>query len=441
MALTLAFLLVLVSSLVELLRSDDDGASHQHDEEAAPDPASTAVATEPVDRGVSKLFAQLTVPIYQVAVTAVVFGAVVYWAFVHSSSNEGITYSVVSLNAVAPGVALLDMLLSLSMRFRMVYIPLFLLYNAVYATALYAFLKVDDYYEFLNPSEQGKISFTAKVVGLIFGSIIVAVILCAISVAKELSFVRRRATEVHKKKVMDESDKIEQDETTLPSENTSEASGELKDKGSKGSLKEEEDSTGGGKMDNVIVISEDVAEIVEDTEDEDKLFGTDTVENKDRSSLPINSRTSSMSGTGGKRRLYRMSSTGLTRSHSGGSIDGEGALSRHSASQFSVWENLDMEGLHAKQGEEYFKMPGVYTGGEDEVVKLARLQRSDSDKSGFLSRSGSGRRLSRSSSNTSGSFMRSISGAKISDLAAGSSLSHHRAAKNLAGSNQRPQSG
>lgn len=438
-ALTLAFLLVLVSSLVELLRSDDDDASQQHDEEAARDTTSSAVTIEPVDRGVSKLFAQLTVPIYQVAVTAAVFGAIVYWAFIHPSQDKSITYSVLSLHVIAPGVALLDMIFSLSMRFRLVYVPLFLLYNAVYATVLYVFLKVDDYYEFLDPSQQGKISFAAKAVGLSFGSVILALILCAISVAKEFSFVRRRADIVHKRKV-DESDKSEPDEATLPTEDTSETSGELKGRGSKGSLKDDEDSAGGKRTDEVVVINEDVAEVVEDTEDEEKLFGTDTIEKRDRSSLPITRQTSSISGIGGKRKLYRMSSTGLARSHSGGSIEDEATSLRNSMSQFSVWEDLDMDGIHARAGEEYFKMPGVYTGGEDEVVKLAALPRTDSNKSGRISRSGSGRRLSRSSSNTSGGFMRSISSAKLSDLA-GSRLVYHTAAKNLASSGQKPQSG
>lgn len=444
-ALTLAFLLVLVSSLIELLRSDDDDASQHVDEEAPPHLTPPSHPGEPVDRPLLKVLAQVTVPIYQVAVTAQTFGCIVYWAFVHPSQHDPITYPLLSLNVAAPAAALFDMFFSLSIRFRLVYVPLFALYNAAYAAALYAFFKLHDRYVylFLDPSESTKISFVAKVVGLSFASVILALILCLISATKELPFVKRRADKLHNNKFVDKSDFSEPDGGSSPSEDTSEASRVLKTKQA-GSEKEAHFASA-GTSEKMSVINEDVAEVVEDTEDEEKLFGSDPVrmlEARDRSSLPISSRTSSLNGVGAKKRTVRISSfTGMARSLSGGSLGEDGAMSRHSMSQFSVWDELDVEGLHPKPGEEYFKMPAAYTGGKEEVVKLTPLPRDDSNKSGILSLSGSAKRLSRTSSNLSGSFMKSLSTSRISGLAAASSLAHTGAARTTASSTQRPHSG
>lgn len=436
--LTVAFISVLTCSLVELLRSDDDPQPEEPDEETGTVQAPIRLDQEQDEKGLARAFAQVTVPLYQTFVTASVFGAVVFWAIVYSSENPDFTYPLLSLNAVAPLVAVLDVLFSFSIRFRLVYVPLFVLYNAAYAVALYVFFRVSDLYVYitLDPSEQTRTSFILKLVGLSVGSVIAALILCALTALKEMSFVKRRAEKVHKKS-SEETDSSYLDSATSPSDDSSDRPSVVTN--SEG--KKEEDSGPVKAMNGVVVVSEDKAEVVEDTEDIDKLFGRDFCEKdrKDRSSVKMQRRNSSGNGSAVRRRLRNMSGH-LSPSPSRGSMgEGDASSSRHSVSQFSVWDDLEADGVNTIQEHEYFRMPGAYTGGEDEVVELKPMVRSESGQSGIMRRSTSGIRLSRSSSTGSG-FARTVSSSKLAEALASKVLRASRTEK-ASGNEQRPQSG
>eukprot|EP00177_Eucheuma_denticulatum_P001157 GFKZ01002085.1.p1 GENE.GFKZ01002085.1~~GFKZ01002085.1.p1 ORF type:complete len:567 (-),score=85.01 GFKZ01002085.1:341-1936(-) len=437
--LTVAFISVLTCSLVELLRSDDDSQSDSVDEETGSVPTPVDDGTEVADKGLARAFAQVTVPLYQTFVTASLFGAVVFWAVVYSSENPNMTYPLLSLNAVAPFVALLDVLVSFSMRFRLVYIPLFVLYNSAYAAALYVFFRVSDLYVYiaLDPSEQTRMSFILKLVGLGVGTVVAGLILCGLTALSGTSFVKRRAEKVHKKSVEGIDSSYVDSATTSPSDDSSDRPSVV----TNSEAKKDEDLGPLKGMNGVVVVSEDKAEVVEDTEDIDQLFGKNFCEKdrKDRSSVPMPSRSSSGNISGVRRRLRNLSGH-LSPSPSRGSFGEEDiASSRHSVSQFSVWDDLEADGIQTIQENEYFRMPGAYTGGEDEVVELKPMVRSESSHSGIIRRSTSGIKLSRSSSAGNG-FARTVSGSKLAEALASTVFRASRA-ETSDGNEQRRQSG
>lgn len=393
---TVAFVLVVMCSLIEVLRMGDDdeeGSEPRDEEEGAVRAASIPTSDHARDTGLIYVLAQVAVPMYQLFVTAVLFSTIVYWAAIHSSQGNSISYSLLAVNVVAPAVALLDMFLSMSMRFRFVYVPLFVLYNGAYAGALYAFFRLEDLYvyQFIDPSIQEQGAFIGKVSALAVASVMAALVLCGISIARDLSFVRRRREKIHSGKSTD-LDESEPKESPTISDRTSGSfhvenkTAEIEpmdeglgvDKGEKIKDRPEMDELYGGLM----------------VADEVQLYRSDSHEKRDRLSIPLSTRGSSINGPASSRRRQRLSANGrLSASQSVSSAEGREGFAR-SDSRNSAWD-LELDAVQARSEDEYFMMPAVYTAdGEAEVVKLAPIARSSSASGDRAF----GHRLSRTSS-------------------------------------------
>lgn len=408
--LAVAFLPVLTCSLLEVLRMDDDdddlqGDAAPRDEEEgegrAVDPEPSG---EPCDSGLSYVLAQVAVPAYQIFVTAILFSSIVFWAAINPAQPAKFNYPLSAVHIIAPALALLDMLLSMSMRFRFVYVPLFVLFNGAYAGALYAFFKIDNMYVylFLDRSVQEESSFIAKVSGLAVATVIWPLFLCAVSIARDLSFVKRRREKIHKSKFGDADESDRGEDSGHSSEGTADSFPAIREQ----AVDLATENSSEGQFDRTLTKTiEDRSEAEEKTSgavyaDDIRLTRSESQEARDRLSVPIMRRGQSLNGVNSGRRWQRMSAGGrMSASRSGSSIgEGEGMVRQDSRS--SAWE-LEVDSLQAKHEDEYFRMPGVYTrDGEQEVVKLAPIPRSGSGSVHRLSRSGS-KRLSRASSASS----------------------------------------
>lgn len=391
--LSVAFLGAVTCSLLDLLRDGDEEEAPVPDVEEGGRPADQLLRLEPRDSGFAYFVAQVTVPLYQVFVTATLFGAIVFWAAILPEQSANVDYPLLALNAVAPGVAAIDLLLSLSMHFRLVYIPLVVLFNAAYAAALFAFYKMEDIYvyNFLNPS-QPKGEFIAKAVGLAVASVGAPLFLYALSLVRDL-LLRRRARKNHKSEQA-EVKSVSDKEGGNGSEDTSDSSQGVQTAERGVSANKVEETSHEFDVDEIVVGESD---------EERAVFSAGSVDRQDRRSAPICKRPSTVNTAGSNKRWYRASSSGRMQASPSGSTLFEEDLELR-----TVWDEFELDGVHARPEDEYFKMPAAYNDGKEEVVKLTPIVRSDSGRGRQFARSVSGRQLFRSGSGRQ--FVRTGSG-------------------------------
>lgn len=270
--------------------------------------------------------------------------------------------------------------------------PVFLVYNAAYGAAMYAWGRADGSWEYAWLTGLSTGGLIGRLGGLFGGSILVALGLCGIT---------RFGVKVGQKQKSDKGEDMT--EGSSEEEDMSEDGGKTK----RVSESSDDSENSAKKNEASKDLDSEEAKEVKNTEDLEELFGG--TEAGERRSLPI-FRTSKSVKTHERRR-----SLGRARSSKWETEGSENSLGDAKSSVMSVWDELDVEGMHAKKEEEYFTMPAAYTGGEEEKVKLTppKLQTSGSgrsvglvrDGSWRLSRSGSrgmSRRLSRSGSGNSG---------------------------------------
>lgn len=395
LGLSVTFLAAVTCSLLDLLRDEDEEDVPVSDEEEGGRPADVLLGQEPRDTGFAYFVAQVTVPLYQIFVTVTLFGAIVFWAAILPEQSADVDYPLLALNTIAPGVVVVDLLLSLSMHFRLAYIPLVVLFNAAYAAALFAFYKLEDIYvyNFLNPS-QPKGEFVAKAVGLAVASVIAPLFMYALSIFRDL-IVRRRERKndkAEKAEVKSVSDK----EGGNSSEDTSDSSQGVQIVAERAvSANKIEESSHEFDIDEVVVAESD---------EERSVFSAGSIDRRDRSSVPLSKRPSNLNTAGSNKRWYRTSTSGRMQMSMSGSTLGEDIESR----TVSQWGELELDGVHARPEDEYFTMPAAYNGGKQEVLKLTPILRSDSGPGRQFARSVSGRQLFRSGSGRQ--FVQSSSG-------------------------------
>ncbi|CDF35270.1 unnamed protein product [Chondrus crispus] len=404
--LALAFVGAVFCSLMQLLREDIVKEAMRVDEEDGGHAADTLLGQEPVDRGLARFVAQVTVPLYQVFVTVSVFGAVVFWAAILPVQSADISYPLLALNAIAPAVAVLDVLLSMSIEFRLVYVLLVALFNAAYAGTLYVFYKTDGIYvyNFINPSQE-KGAFIAKTTGLAVASIVAGLFVYSVTAFSGLMFRRRSAEKKTKKG--------DKDDSTADVKSVSDKDVELE---SQVTLDSSQDVQSEEKR-NISAPTEDSHEfdedevVVADMDEKSKGNSKSSMEKRNRHSVPTQSPELARSGS--NRRWYRSSTAGRL----------QGVISLSSLAEeavedrpISVWEEKGVDSAHAPQESEYFTMPAAYNGGRNEVVKLTPVVHAGTQ----FARSGSGRQLFKSGSGRH--FVRSGSGRAIARSGSGRAI-------------------
>lgn len=406
--LVLTFLFTVTCSLLDLLRDDTNDQPTADEEEGGHSANASLPEQQDQDSGFSYFVAQVTVPLYQVFVTATLFGAIIFWAAILPAQSATIDYPLLALNAVAPAVAAIDLVMSLRMQFRLVYVPLVILFNAAYAAALFAFYKLEDIYVyvFIDPA-QPKGEFVAKAVGLAAASVVAPLFLYALSLARDL-FVRRRGRknnkepekEKEKKRESDVDDKsVSEGDPGVESENTSDSSQVVQNDAIAPPVQMGRDHE--FDVDEVVIA---------DSDDEKTILSNRSVDRRDRSSVPISKRPSVIN-SGSNKRWYRSSTSARMQTSLSGESLGE-------VEQMSQWDELELEGVQVKAEAEYFTMPAAFNGGKEDVVKLTPVMRGDA--SNQFARSGSGRQLFRSGSGRH--FVRSTSGRALARSSSGSSI-------------------
>lgn len=346
----------------------------------------------PSDPRLARFLTRITVPLYQSFTTATIFGTIVYWAAIFDATNTPLSYHVLVLSAIAPAIAIFDFFLSMRMRFRLVYIPFYILYNAAYALFLWLHARITDtvVYDFLD-STQSQQDFVAKTAGLSIASVVAAFMMYSISLAINACVMHMWPTGEAANKL----DKASDNGTT--SGNTSKSSSDDSS---------EEHETG------VLLPNNSELCVVVGNEDDLDLSGSFDLM-IDRSSAKIHQAKGSMAGSPSAK-WFRTGSGRMVKTRSNNSVGMEngGMGIARSDSQNSTWDAWEQPAPRLE--DEYFAMPAVYAeqGVEREIVKLKPMPRNDSDRSGRFSRSVSGVSLTRALSGTS--LERSGSGSRPS---------------------------
>lgn len=378
-ALTLALLLALTCSLLDLLQ---DRPHHQDNE--TPINTNLHNLVGDVERQSStpapptshpkflSLLTRITVPVYQLAVSATVFGATAFWAVVYTNATIPLNYALLAQAVAAPLFALTDFFVSFRMNFRLVYILPYLAYNAAYVVAAYTLTERAYLFIFLR-RDASTSSFAAKAAGLASACVLTAVVFYFLTSLRSLRSSKSLPAAISAKS----KSRILADRADSASATSSNHS----DLSQLGLRRVPTNSFGDGIQ-------------FVDVENEDKLDRSASSTAPDRASVPIH-----LGGGGsGRSSWLRVSSARLTTSlsnHSRG--EGRPGFSRNSSTN-SMWEA--MQSPTPKKETEVFQMPSCYTyttGNENELVRLP------------MPRAPSSRTIPTTSRSTSGQFSRNNS--------------------------------
>lgn len=383
--LSLAFFLVLITSLLHVLRDEPnlDDPPEQFSATQA-EGMITDVERQPLgpaplpDPKLARALTRIAVPLYFIFVTATLFATAVYWAAIHPTAPDSLSFSypLIILKVFAPAVALFDFLLTFRMRFRFLYVLLYILYNGIYVAALVIFDKLqgDPVYALFDTSVQSTNQFLIKSASIAASSVAAALIMYALSYLPALSSCFTGKPRRPKSKRSHPTDPSDASGTNA-SDTTSESSASK-------------------SPDQVRRKSSDDSDPLKLTRNEDSHIRISRSSKKnDRLSLPITATGTISPSTSANR--FRSSSARFAKSRSSSSLGShgtQGSFSRSNSENRSSWQQ--MEQPVAQVEDEYFAMPSAL--GETQKIKLNRpMPRTESGSSlpGILSRSGSGRML------------------------------------------------
>lgn len=427
--LVVALFLTLMCSLLDLLRDESEYDQAPEPDQGQGEGMITDVERQPVggaalpDPVLLRSLTRLAVPIYQTFITASIFGAVIFWAAIYDSSVTPFSYALIVHAVAAPALAAIDFFGSLNMRFRLIYVLVYTIYNALYGVALWAFGQFGDtqVYSFFDSSTQSTGQLIAKIGGVATASVFCGILFYGISSLAGFSWScvswGRSSTDGASEK-----ERALKDSEVAPTTSSDETSDVSQDRMSKGREFASESAADEATSPRMEDEREEEMAVVVGSEDELDL-GDLGCEKADRLSLPISQGPMRNSESG---KWFRVSSASrLAASLSGGSIGEDGRRfsggANSDTSRPSEWDS--MEPPSAMLEDEFFAMPAVYSqrGIEREVVKLQPLPRSESGRSiGGILRSDSGRRIARDHSGRS--IGRSGSGKWITKSTSGRSI-------------------
>lgn len=132
----------------------------------------------------AKFLVTILNPIYQTTVSTSLYSLIVYWAFLRRSNvttSQQVQYPDIVMGAAAPGLIIIDALLTQTTCYRFRNLILYFIVHAVYVTVY--MLRGADQYLFLLQDEQtlSKSQWISRIVGLVVGIIITPFIVLAIA--------------------------------------------------------------------------------------------------------------------------------------------------------------------------------------------------------------------------------------------------------------------
>ncbi|CAN8064152.1 unnamed protein product [Agarophyton chilense] len=387
-ALTLALLLALTCSLLDVIHDHPDQQDNESQEfptlaehNKADDVERQSRIATPSSQPKWLLFlTRLTVPAYQLAVSATIFGAVVFWAAVYPNATIPLTYALLAQAVAAPAIAIVDFFLSFHMNFRLIYIFLYILYNAAYVAVAYTLTERAYIFVFLR-RDASRSAFAAKAAGLAAACLFTAVLLYFITALRSLRSTRSLPDAISARS---KSKRILEDRPESASRSAASSHSHHSDLSQLGLRRIPSNSF------------YDSAEFVH-VENEDQIDQSTSLSARDRASVPIDLG----GGSSGRSSWFRASSARLTATLSGGSAGEARPGFARTSSSSSVWEDMDQPA--PQKEDEVFSMPACYNATKQhELARMSQVPRIDSAKQlpRLVSRQASGR-FSRTSSTSS----------------------------------------
>lgn len=373
---TVAFLLVVICSLLDVIREDDESPNtsnlpmssvsnpttdlHSHpltDLEKQP-VYSTSTDSAPTPGPVARVLTRFTVPLYQVALSASLLGAPSYWLLTSSDAS----YSRLFQTIAGPLLLLLDLLVSLRMHFRRRYLLLLIIYNVSFLLVVIIRrvaidISVITFFNGENSLSTGAV--IGRIAGYLFAGIIIAAIVYAIpNIPRWLTRSKPKDTNLELVDDMtstDEKDVRDVTSESEDSEHTRQRDGETNSTGD-----EERTSTGDRETNSTEQSSVSTSSTMNSDERIERrdVRGDRAVDSMMEMDTGLASRTS-----------RRSSSVCSSR---------RGRESNASRERRSSWTALQPPA--AKVEDAFFKMP-ANSDGESEVVQLPSFNRSDSARS------------------------------------------------------------